>query len=120
MAPETTRGAASPLRISTRFGLILYQAVTGGLPFDDLAPPVGMPADKHSEWLTRQKETQLIVPPSQHNPSISGKLNELILDCLKFEVGLRPANGAALLRALDNIEKPDLRPDEAAWPKDGG
>jgi serine/threonine protein kinase len=114
MAPETTRGRSLPASDIYSVGLILYQAVTGGLPFDDLAPPVGMPADKHSEWLTRQKETQLIVPPSQHNPSISGKLNELILDCLKFEVGLRPANGAALLRALDNIEKPDLRPDEAA------
>ena len=104
MAPETTRGRSVPASDIYSVGLILYQAVTGGLPFDDLAPPVGMPADRHSEWLTREKETQLIVPPVRRNPSISRRLNDRILDCLKFEVGLRPANGAALLRARQHRE----------------
>ncbi len=115
MAPETAGGRSVPASDIYSVGLIMYQALTGGLPFDDLVPPIGMPPEKHSEWLTEQKKCIVILPPSRRNPAVPEKLDRLILNCLDSSEGTRVANGVELLSELAKLEsKAEPLPDEAA------
>lgn len=113
MAPETTRGRSVPASDIYSVGLIMYQALTGELPFDELVPPVGMPADQHSVWLTQQKERIVILPPSRRNPAVPEKVDRLILGCLQPSPNARIANGTELLHELDKLNHEE-KPDEAA------
>ena len=77
-------------------GVILYEMVTGRLPFEgDTSLAVAM---KHKSKPPKS--------PKGYNPQISDDLNRVILKCLEKEKGRRFQNAGELFDALDKMEEP--------------
>jgi len=77
------------------FGIILYEMLTGQLPFDG-ETPLSI-ALKHKQEVPRQ--------PKELNPQIPEDLNHLILQCLEKEPQDRYQSASNVLADLANIEK---------------
>lgn len=102
MAPEQVRGelatAASDLYA---FGVVLYEMVTGHLPFEG--------GGAFQTALRRLVEEPK--PPSVWRPELDPRWERAILACLAREPGDRPTSAAAVVRSLEGEESlPDRAP----------
>jgi serine/threonine protein kinase/tetratricopeptide (TPR) repeat protein len=93
MAPE--QAAGEPITAAAdwyAFGVTLYEALTGALPFDG-----------SSLQILLEKQQKPAAPPSQLAPGVPADLDELCAALLAFEPSARPS-GATVLRAFDATE----------------
>jgi len=95
MAPEVWAGRA-PGRGSDvySFGAVLYQLVTGKVPFADVAPTE----------LARAVQTQAPPPVQQHVPDVDARLARVIGRCLERDPEARYASGEPLREALEQLQ----------------
>jgi serine/threonine protein kinase len=114
MSPETAVGRSSPASDIYSLGLLIYQGLTGQLPFRDLVPPPNLPDALHGEWLYEAKRSYRPAPPSALNSSVSSRLDEFVLGCLALDPNNRYADAAELLDALERFGKAPARPAEQA------
>jgi serine/threonine protein kinase len=107
ISPEQAEGDEVDQRSDIySFGVILFEMVTGGLPFrGDTALSVAL---KH--------QTQLPQEPKKLNPDISENLSRLILVCMEKERERRYQTAEALLADLRSIEE-GLSPGTMIRPK---
>jgi serine/threonine protein kinase len=103
MAPETADGRSVPASDVYSLGLVLYQGLTGELPFARVLPPATLPAQLHDEWLMAHRRRLRIAPPSERSSTATVQLDELVLSCLEFEARDRPQDAGELLHALDEL-----------------
>lgn len=93
MAPEVLRrgpGASAPQSDVYAAGVMLYEMLSGALPFDE-----------DDEFALMQKVlTEPAPPPSQRAGQLPDGLDELVACCLAKEPGERFADGAALFDAI--------------------
>jgi len=103
MAPEVSIGGGESLPASDVYsiGLILYEALTGRLPFQNLIPPTGMPGTAAVGWLYREKSKLPALPPSRWNATISQDMDRIILKCLEFQTTRRYFTASDLLADLE-------------------
>jgi tetratricopeptide (TPR) repeat protein len=95
MAPEQlTRGPVTPATDVYAFGMVLYQALTGRIPFADDEDPLG-------GAIHRLREDP--PPPRALVPELDGAWDRLVMECLARDPGDRPADGAELHAALDQL-----------------
>ena len=94
MAPEQWRAvAAGPGADLYAAGCILYEMVTGRVPFEGPSLP-----DLMEQHLTRPP-----VPPRDLKPGIPAALNDLVLSLLSKETTSRPASAAEVLGVLTRL-----------------
>ena len=94
MAPEQARHSASAVPASDLYalGVMLYEMLTGVVPFDDPAPAT----------LALQHITAPPPPPREVNPAVGAATEGVLLRALSKLPDERYASGAALLDALDD------------------
>jgi serine/threonine protein kinase len=107
MAPETTKGHSTPASDIYSLGVIMYEGLTGHLPFEDIVPPIDLPEALYSDWLYNEKMKVIPVPPSSYNNTVSRKLDALVMRCLEFSPSRRYHDANALVKGLDELEKID-------------
>ncbi|MBL8919319.1 MAG: protein kinase [Myxococcaceae bacterium] len=99
MAPEqAASGPIGPKCDWYAFGVMLFQALTGRLPFE--GSPVDVMIDKQRRPAPSPKELNAAVPP---------ELDELCVALLRTQPGERP-DGAAVLNALGAVARPPPPP----------
>src|ERR1051325_3143707 len=104
MSPE--QGAQTAISKASDWysvGLILYQALTGRLPF----------RGKFFEVMLR-KQTRDPIQPREINPSVPRDLNELCMRLLRRDADARPS-GREILRALGSRSTPTPRLSESSF-----
>jgi len=116
MAPETSMGESVPASDIYSIGIMMYQGLTGQLPFSHLIPPLNLPNALRSDWLYEQKSIVRPAPPSSLNNTVTPQLDALVLRCLEFNPSKRFFNAGELLKALDELYNPppDVPEDVAA------
>jgi serine/threonine protein kinase len=94
IAPEQARNSADAVPQSDLYslGIILYEMLTGVVPFDDPS----------SMSLALKHLTEAPPPPRTLNPALSAQVETVLLKALAKEPNQRYANGAALLDALED------------------
>lgn len=111
MAPETSQGQSVPASDLYSLGVLMYEGLTGRLPFAHLVPPPGMPDALHGDWLYRQrKEGRPAAPPSLLNNTVTRETDDLVLRCLEFDPARRFRSATELLDALAEAESGARRP----------
>jgi Tol biopolymer transport system component len=95
MAPEQVQGKLSDGTDLFAFGLVLYEMVTGRLPF---------PGTSLGSMLASGTDA-VIQPPCQTRSRIAVRLNALILGLLERDPARRPKSAAAVRRELLALEK---------------
>jgi serine/threonine-protein kinase len=104
MAPEQVQGRVSDARTDLfAFGLVLYETVTGRLPF----PGVSLGS------LLGSGRDVVIQPPCQTRPRNAAGLNALILGLLERDPARRPEGAAAVRQELLALGK--QRCDRPRW-----
>ena len=96
MSPEQARGEQLDSRTDLfSFGAVLYQLATGKMPFDGPTSAV---------IFTRilEKET---VPPSQHNPDLPPKLDEIVGKALEKDRELRYQTASEMRADLKRLKR---------------
>ena len=97
MPPEQLRGQAVDARSDLySFGVVLYEMATGRLPFEE----------KLATALAADIQTKLPVPPGRFNPSLSTRLEEVILKCLEKEPENRYQSAKELTVDLRRLSVP--------------
>jgi len=102
MSPEqATGGRIGPRSDLYSLGVVMYEMLTGELPFagDD---PVAV-AMKHANAPLR--------PPKEIEPGIPGALNDLVVRLLAKDPGDRPASADALAGEIRNSTREESRPE---------
>lgn len=92
IAPEQARNSATAVPQSDLYalGVILYEMLTGVVPFDDPSPTS----------LAVQHLTQPPPPPRQLNPNLNTTTEKMLLKALNKQPADRYQTGAALMEAL--------------------
>jgi len=101
MSPETSQGESVPASDVYSIGLILYEGLTGRLPFDHIIVPPDLPKAFHSDWLYKQKSNIRPTPVSFMNNTVSPELNAAVMRCLAFNPRDRFFNASELLESLE-------------------
>ena len=101
MSPETTRGESVPASDVYSVGMMLYEGLTGKRPYEHLVAPRDLPAAAYRDWLHDAKRKCRVTPPSELNNTVDPRLDRIVLGCLAFQPGERPASAAELLDVLD-------------------
>jgi serine/threonine protein kinase/tetratricopeptide (TPR) repeat protein len=94
MAPEQASGHVGPEADWYAVGVLLYQALTGRVPFNGPALQVMM-----------RKQSEMPIPPSAIGVGVPPDLDALCTALLRFKPGERP-NGGAVLRHLGGAPRP--------------
>ncbi|MFN8377494.1 MAG: protein kinase [Anaerolineae bacterium] len=100
IAPEQARRSADAVPQSDLYslGVMLYEMLTGGVPFDDPSPAA----------VALQHLTQPPPPPRERNPALNAATEQVLLKALSKPTADRYPNGAALIDALDDaLHQPD-------------
>ena len=98
MAPEQLRGEAPDPRSDIySAGVVLYELVTGRLPFAETVAPALIDAILH----------QPPTPPSQHRPGVSARLEQVVLKCLEKDPEVRYQSCIELLADLRRAGMPE-------------
>jgi len=113
LAPETVSGETVPASDVYTIGLLLYEGLTGKLPFGHIVPPLDIPDEFQGEWLNKQKSIVRPTPPSSLNNTVTPQLDAIVLRCLEFNPVNRFLNAGELLKTLDGMHTPKP-PDLAA------
>ncbi|TET73790.1 MAG: serine/threonine protein kinase [Candidatus Aminicenantes bacterium] len=96
MSPEQVEGVQVDHRADIyAMGVILYEMLTGDLPFEGKTPL--SVALKHKTEIPRE--------PKEFNPQIPDELNQLVMRCLEKKREKRFQNTAEILNELTGIEK---------------
>ncbi|GHJ42014.1 serine/threonine-protein kinase [Streptomyces sp. TS71-3] len=103
MAPETSQGRSVPASDLYSLGVLLYEGLTGGHPFEHLKPPRDLPESMHGDWLHGEKRLAVPVPPSRLTNTVGQEADEVVLRCLEFEPERRFQSAVELLAALDSL-----------------
>ncbi|HEY1013867.1 MAG TPA: serine/threonine-protein kinase, partial [Herpetosiphonaceae bacterium] len=93
IAPEQARRSSDAVPQSDLYalGVMLYEMLTGIVPFDDPSPTT----------VALQHLTQAPPPPRQVNPSLSQAIEQVLLKALAKTPGERYRSGAELIAALE-------------------
>jgi hypothetical protein len=110
MAPETSQGASVPASDLYSLGVLMYEGLTGRLPFADLIPPPGLPGALHGDWLYQEKSRLVPTPPSRLNNTVTRETDAVVMRCLEFEPSRRFRSATELLDALTAAEAGTRRP----------
>jgi serine/threonine protein kinase len=96
MSPEQVRGQSVDGRTDLwALGVVLYQAVTGGRPFEGATP--GM--------ILENVLTKAPVPARKRNPQIPAELERIIGKCLEKDRNLRYQRASEVLADLRSLER---------------
>lgn len=112
MAPETIKGESTPASDVYTMGLIIYEGLTGQLPFKQLIPPSDLPKALQNDWIYEQKSIIRLSPPSALNNNITPELSKLVLRCLEFNTSNRFRDAGELLEALEALDTVKLNPPD--------
>ena len=115
IAPEQARNSALAVPQSDLYalGVILYEMLTGTVPFDDPSPMV----------LAVQHLTKSPPPPRQVNPSLDEAVEAVLLKALSKQPADRYQSGTALMNALAqalNQSSVPISPGNVALPMHSG
>ncbi|RFS86984.1 hypothetical protein D0T12_01630 [Actinomadura spongiicola] len=113
MAPETWRGESFPASDLYSLGLLIYEGLTGRLPFSHLHPPDDLPTRLHGDWLFDARAKCRIEPPSLLNNTVPRELDALVLRCLEHSPARRFATAEEVLAEIDapRSSRRHARPD---------
>ncbi|QFR01159.1 serine/threonine protein kinase [Streptomyces phaeolivaceus] len=115
MAPETSQGESVPASDLYSLGVLMYEGLTGRLPFEHLVPPHELPDALHGDWLyRRKKEGRAVAPPSRLNNTVTREIDAVVLRCLEFDPARRFRSATELLGALAEAEAGPRRPPPGA------
>jgi len=107
LAPEQAQGQeVTPLSDLYSVGIILYECLTGTVPFD---------GDSAVSIALRQMREEP-VPPSAWNPAVSPALDAVVLKALSREPYDRFPDAESFIAALDRIEHESPPPPEKSGP----
>jgi serine/threonine-protein kinase len=94
VAPEqVSRGAADPRTDVYSAGIVLYEMLTGAVPYGGESAIAVAHRHVHSD----------VPPPSQAEPSVPPALDDLVLRATRREPGARPADAGAFLAELADV-----------------
>ncbi len=93
MAPEHFQGKATFQSDIYSFGVLMYECLTGKLPF----------FDKNPRELARIARESEAVPPHEHNPEISRELSRLIMKAMHRSLGARHHSAPELCAELHRL-----------------
>ncbi|MDR2560815.1 MAG: protein kinase [Holophagales bacterium] len=96
MAPEHFKGRAVFQSDLWSLGITMYEMLTGGVPFYDVDP-----GKIHQAFMTRD-----ILHPHLRNPKIPKAFSELVMKCLKINLGERVISANELLKNLSALNEP--------------
>jgi len=109
MAPEqATSVAPNPALDVYAVGVMLYEMLTGSLPF----------TARHAFELLNVKLLHPAPSIDARRPGLSPQLVRLIADCLSIDPAARPGDGAALVTRLDEVLAALRRPPGPPGPDD--
>jgi serine/threonine-protein kinase len=101
MAPEQLRGGPGTFESDIyALGVSLYELATGRRPFENQA----------LQALLHEIETKPPEPPRKLVPTLSPRLQEIILTCLAKDPAQRTYSAAALTKALAGLRVPQVSP----------
>jgi serine/threonine protein kinase len=92
IAPELLRGEAASARSDAyAFGVLIYELVSGQLPFDP----------RSASQLTSERPT--LLPLAQLRPDLPVEILELVTSCIALEPGARPASMQEVINVLERL-----------------
>jgi eukaryotic-like serine/threonine-protein kinase len=105
MAPEAADGVSIPASDVYSLGVVLYEGLTGELPFPDA--PFDTPKALLAEAFQEQRRVLPEAPRASRGAPLSRALGELVLACLDPDPRNRPQDAGALLEALRELKRGD-------------